>query len=223
MKTLLLLASALALSPLAANAGNMFGPGPFRSGSPLVSGVDGTYQATARAENVTGIFRFAYSGGSQTANARQNNWIFFINGQVMRGNVEAAINTSSIDGILDSESSGMQLDSNGVITLPMYFFSGANAAAGNFRGQLNLKSPSGAFNGTGELLPTPPSTNELTAISREAFTTTNGSTFFGPIESTNVAWTNSGGTIDRLSFKFRGVRTSTSASTISSNGITTSN
>jgi hypothetical protein len=33
------------------------GPPPFTNGSPLVSGVDGSYQATARGRNLTGVFR----------------------------------------------------------------------------------------------------------------------------------------------------------------------
>jgi hypothetical protein len=175
-----------------------------------VSGVDGTYQATARAENVTGIFRFAYSGGSQTANARQNSWVFFVNGQVLRGTVEAALDNSSLSGILDSESSGISRGSNGNITLPIYIFSGANSAAGSFQGKLNLKSPSGAFSGSGRLLPTPGSTNELTSIFQQTITLTNGGVSLGPIESTNISYTNSGGSLVPLSFKFRGVRTSTS-------------
>jgi hypothetical protein len=42
------------------------GPPPFTNGSPLVSGVDGSYQATARGKNLTGVFRFTYANGVQT-------------------------------------------------------------------------------------------------------------------------------------------------------------
>lgn len=217
MKTLSLLVATLFFSTIASHAGNMFGPAPFRNGSPLVTGVDGTYQATARSENVTGIFRFAYSGGSQTANARQNSWVFFVNGQVLRGTVEAALDNSSLSGILDSESSGITRDSNGAVTLPIYIFSGANSAAGSFQGNLNLKSPSGAFSGAGQLLPTPPSTNQLTTISRETEilgTGSNAIAVLGPIESTNILYTNSGGSMVPVNFKFRGVRTSTSSTAV---------
>jgi len=217
VKTLSLLVATLFFSTIASHAGNMFGPAPFRNGSPLVTGVDGTYQATARSENVTGIFRFAYSGGSQTANARQNSWVFFVNGQVLRGTVEAALDNSSLSGILDSESSGITRDSNGAVTLPIYIFSGANSAAGSFQGNLNLKSPSGAFSGAGQLLPTPPSTNQLTTISRETEilgTGSNAIAVLGPIESTNILYTNSGGSMVPVNFKFRGVRTSTSSTAV---------
>lgn len=217
MKTLSLLVATVFFSTIASHAGNMFGPAPFRNGSPLVTGVDGTYQATARSENVTGIFRFAYAGGSQTANARQNSWVFFVNGQVLRGTVEAALDNSSLSGILDSESSGITRDSNGAITLPIYIFSGANSAAGSFQGNLNLKSPSGAFSGAGQLLPTPGSTNELTSIFQESTIETIGTNSFvrlGPIESTNITYTNSGGSMVPVNFKFRGVRTSTSSTAV---------
>jgi hypothetical protein len=41
------------------------GPPPFTNGSPLITGVDGSYQATARGKNLTGVFRFTYVNGSQ--------------------------------------------------------------------------------------------------------------------------------------------------------------
>jgi hypothetical protein len=195
-------------------AGN-FGPAPFRNGSPLVTGVDGSYQATARSQNVTGVFRFAYSGGIQTENSRQNSWIFFVNGQAIRGSVEAALDDSSLSGTLDSAVSGGTTDSNGNITLPIYIFSGANSGAGSFQGKLNLKSPNGAFSGTGELLPTPPSTNQIVVISQQTSIGNVGNSTFsfaGPITSTNITYTNAGGTMAPVNFKFRGVRTATSTS-----------
>jgi hypothetical protein len=209
MKTFLL-SITFALLAFDCYAGN-FGPAPFRNGSPLVTGVDGTYQATARSQNVTGIFRFAYSGGIQTANTRQNSWIFFVNGQVIRGAVEAALDDSSLTGTLDSALSSGSTDSNGQVTLPIYIFSGANSGSGSFQGNLNLKSPNGAFSGTGELRPTPPSTNQLTSIFQEVIVGTN-SVRLGPIQSTNITYTNAGGTMAPVNFKFRGVRTSTSTS-----------
>ena len=46
------------------------GPPPFTNGSPLVSGVDGSYQATARGRNLTGVFRFTYANVVQTSSPR---------------------------------------------------------------------------------------------------------------------------------------------------------
>jgi hypothetical protein len=201
---------------LPANAGNMFGPPPFRNGSPLVSGVDGAYQATARAENVTGIFRFAYSGGSQTANPRQNSWIFFVGGQVFRGNVQANINESSIDGILDSEISSATTNNDGSVTLPYVYINRDENAAGTFSGKLQLKSPSGAFDGQGVFQGLPGSTNQIIGIS---LTTEESPVIIsgipnvvpaGAIYVTNAAITNQASQLSPTRFRFRGVRTSTS-------------
>ena len=92
------------------------GPPPFTNGSPLVSGVDGSYQATARGRNLTGVFRFTYSSGRQTSNPQlptgstvaslltdpYNDYVFFVEGIVYRGLVQANINVNSIAGVLDN-------------------------------------------------------------------------------------------------------------------------
>jgi len=207
-------------SSLTADAGNMFGPAPFRNGSPLVSGVDGTYQATARAENVTGIFRFAYSGGSQTSNQLQNSWIFFVNGQVQRGGVVANIDNSSLDGILDSQGlvsvSTNQTDNS--ISLPYIIINQNNSSAGTFQGKLNLKNPNGAFSGSGMLMASPISTNNIVGVSQRS----SGNFSFtgdlpppeflpGAIVVTTNSYITPAGNIPNVEFKFRGVRTSVSA------------
>ena len=67
--------------------------------SPLVSGVDGSYQATARGKNRTGVFRFMYANGVQTSNPQlptattvpnlltdpYNDYVFFAEGKVIEG------------------------------------------------------------------------------------------------------------------------------------------
>jgi hypothetical protein len=103
------------------------------------------------------------------------------------------------------------LPPNGKVTLPIYFFNNADSASGSFNGKLDLNSPAGAFGGSGQIKPTPPSTNSVAIIYQRSITS-NGTVSLGPVESTNVAYTNSGGTIDPIYFKFRGVRLSTSAS-----------
>lgn len=214
MKKPFLLEAVLIFSSLCAHAGN-FGPAPFRNGSPLVTGVDGTYQASARAENVTGIFRFAYSGGSQTLNKNQNSWIFFCNGQVLRGTVIASLNQSSLNGVLDSTAQDVVRDSNGTVTLPLYFFSGGDSASGDFHGKLELKSPAGAFSGSGQIKATPATQNTLTAIYRVTDQASSGnytSTYLGNVTTSTNRYQTGGGTIDPIYFKFRGVRLSTSAS-----------
>ena len=111
----------LLLAALSAQAGSFAGPPPFTNGSPLVSGVDGMYQATARGKNLTGVFRFTYANGSQTSNPQlptgdtvsslltdpYNDYVFFVEGLVYRGLVQANINTSSIAGVLDNGSANV--------------------------------------------------------------------------------------------------------------------
>jgi hypothetical protein len=56
------------------------GPPPFTNGSPLITGTDGTYQATASGVNLTGVFSFVISGGLQTSTSSSviNSWVFFV-------------------------------------------------------------------------------------------------------------------------------------------------
>lgn len=210
MKLFLLLALYLLLSSFDSIAGN-FGPAPFRNGSPLVSGNDGTYQATARAENVTGIFRFAYSGGSQTGNPSQNNWIFFIGGQIQKGTVQANLSDSNLNGIFDSASSASS-SSNSTISLPYMVINQNNNSTGAFAGKLQQKSPNGAFSGQGTIQGLPDTPGEVFIIAEQSTTVATNP----PITTTRVdaftePFTLTGGDIPITSFKFRGVRTSTSA------------
>jgi hypothetical protein len=92
------------------------GPPPFTNGSPLVSGVDGSYQATARGRNLTGVFRFTYANGVQTSSPQlptgntvsnlltdpYNDYVFFVEGKVYRGLVQANVNVGSVAGVLDN-------------------------------------------------------------------------------------------------------------------------
>ena len=211
MKTFSLFFLSIALLVPVSLAGN-FGPAPFRNGSPLVSGVDGTYQATARSENVTGIFRFAYSGGSQTANTSQNSWIFFRQGQVSRGTVDAAIDGSNLSGILGEQQS-QSVGTNQANSFPIIIVSSDAQSLGTFNGKLQLKSPNGAFSGSGIFQSAAPTVTVYNLI------TTNN---FPGIVTNSLPFTNSNSVAFTNSFSFRGVRTSTSSSSTTSTN-TTSN
>lgn len=65
MKLLPSLCLAASLTFTSAFAGSLGGPAPFQNGSPLSSGTDGTYNASIRGSNLSGVFRFTISGGSQ--------------------------------------------------------------------------------------------------------------------------------------------------------------
>ena len=76
-----------------ARAGSFAGAPPFTNNSPLLSGMDGIYQAVASGTNLTGVFSFQISGGVQTPtqNVTLNSWVFFVDGNVIQGSVAAAI------------------------------------------------------------------------------------------------------------------------------------
>lgn len=233
LPTLLLLIVSASLS----QAGSMFGPAPFRNGSPLVSGVDGTYQATARSENLTGVLRFAYSGGTQTADAVSNSWIFFVNGRIVKGSVVANIDESNIDGVLDEQASQGTYSTSAStsgnttsqsVTLPYIQLNNtSDSASGTFTGKLNLKSPNGVFNGDGLIKPTPGASGDVLIIAEQTNQTPYtlggavGVTTNAFVTSTNIPWSNSASSVPWLDFKFRGVRTSIPSSSSSSSTSTT--
>jgi hypothetical protein len=92
----------VAFAAASAQAGSFGGPPPFTNGSPLQSGVNGAYQASARGSNLSGIITFAYSGGVQTTTASQNKWVIFYQGEVFAGFTDAAINDGNISGVLET-------------------------------------------------------------------------------------------------------------------------
>jgi hypothetical protein len=167
------------------------GPPPFTNGSPLVSGVDGSYQATARGRNLTGVFRFTYSGGRQTSNPQlptgtvaslltdpYNDYVFFVEGVVFRGLVQANINVNSVAGVLDN--GGANVPNFGSESTPSPTPTASPTASpspaaspsptpsspqtstqtslqifafmnGFFRGTIDQNSPYASFHGTGEV------------------------------------------------------------------------
>lgn len=142
-----------------------FGPAPFRNGSPLPSGTDGFYQAVATAPNVTGLFSWTISGGVQTSGQQNNRWVFFVDGQLLSGTTVANISDSKVAGVLDSGfGNGIPTNEDGTVDLPVAFVIPGNSASGHFEGKINLKSPYGAFNGSGVLQGTPTRIDQLIYI-----------------------------------------------------------
>jgi len=150
----------LLFAALSAQAGSLGGPPPFTNGSPLISGVDGSYQATARGKNLAGVFRFTYANGSQTSNPTlptgttvtnlltdpYNDYVFFVEGFVYRGLVQANINISSIAGVLDNGSANVAIFGSEATGLGVEAFT-----SGFFNGSMDHNSPYASFHGTGEV------------------------------------------------------------------------
>jgi len=205
----------LAVSSVVALAGSFGGPAPFSDGSPLSSGTDGIYQATARGVNATGIISFAYSGGAQTTFAPQNDWSFFVEGQVVSGSTTAVISDSNIDGVLDGTSVDLGEDEEGQISFPLVFISAPNSGSGTFTADLDYSDANSEFTGDGILTPAEPSVTEITVVSQGQFDSdTFGLT--GSISATNFTITNGGGNFLPVTFTVRGTRTSTTPTVVSS-------
>jgi hypothetical protein len=144
-----------------------FGPAPFRNGSPLASGTDGTYQAVASGTNLTGILSWVISGGVQLGGATNNNngWIFFVDGNVVSGSTAVNVSDGRITGILDPAADfQIPVDSSQAPVLPFIKVLSNTVAQGRFSGSINLKSPTAAFSGTGNIAGAPARTYQVLFI-----------------------------------------------------------
>jgi len=146
----------LAFTAATVHAGSFGGPPPFQNGSPLTSGVNGNYQASARGSNLSGIITFCYSAGIQTTSATQNHWYIFYQGEVFNGWSDVAINDGDIAGVLEAS---LTAPVNRVTTttdpttgtVTTVTLAAVSNPGGYFNAKLNNNSPTGTFKGTGVL------------------------------------------------------------------------
>jgi hypothetical protein len=167
-------------------AGSFGGPPPFTNGSPLTSGTDGSYQASVRGKNLSGVVKFAQSGGTQSATG--NSYAVFSNGLLYTGNTDVSIMNSKISGVLLT---------SGTVT--------GNTASGFFNANLDRSSPYGSFKGKGELTTNNGSkTTEVVAVTEETV---------GATTTTTTETTNTTNPVNEIStdFKIKGARTNTGA------------
>lgn len=211
-------ALSLCASVTAAQAGGFGGPPPFQNGSPLLSGIDGRYQAVASASNVTGIISFLINGGVQSGTLNDNSWVFFVDGNILVGANYTNISGGKINGILDAGTANSlggednQLEGSEIILIP------GNGAAGRFNGEIDLSSPVAAFSGKGVLTGTPPRVDQIIYIlDISSFDVVFIPEDFNPVYVTAV--TIPGSDFPETSFKFRGTRLTT---TVSSSGTSSS-
>jgi hypothetical protein len=210
MKLPVLCTFALLAVTAASHAGSFGGPPPFTDMSPLQSGIDGSYQATAQGTNLTGIIRFAYSGGVQSPIATANTYAFFVNGNVVSGGVTASITGKSLAGVLGGQDFSVPTNNSGTSQLPIVFIVRGNRANGQFSGQMNLEDKMSAFQGHGNIAPAPSETNSIVLIQ-----TNNGNGIVVGdnvnVQSSDVTVTPfivAGSNITPTDFTFEGVRTS---------------
>jgi hypothetical protein len=131
----------LAFTVATAQAGSFGGPPPFTNGSPLTTGVAGTYQASARGSGISGIIRFSYASTGNPSATGLNDYIFFVNGTIVTGTTEAAIMDADLMGVLGAPSAPTVPPTLG------YF----DALGGAFTGKFNTKSSYYSFKGKGDL------------------------------------------------------------------------
>jgi len=165
----------LAFTAATAHAGSFGGPPPFQNGSPLTTGVDGSYQASARGNNLAGVIRFGISGGIQsfgsaalstdTVQRGDNSWAIFYEGKLYNGLTEAEISDSDVTGVLGAPSSvpaainnlqtaaGIQFTTS---TFPQSALLQGQNLSGYFTAKLSQNSPTGSFKGSGEVEVTVP-------------------------------------------------------------------
>ncbi len=196
----------------------MAGPPPFTNESPLLSGMDGTYQAVASGVNLTGVFSFVISGGIQTSTSSSviNSWVFFIDGNIVQGPVVAAISQTAVVGILSGGTSqSLTTGSNGSLALPTAFIVPGNTASGEFRGHISLHSPEGAFGGDGTLQGAPGRVDQLVFISEPtASVVSNGVVVPGLTNAVSVTpIIIPGSTFGTTRFEFNGTRVSVTPAT----------
>jgi len=209
MKLPVLSAFAFLAVATASHAGSFGGPPPFTDLSPLQSGIDGSYQATCRGENMLGVLRFAYENGVQSGIATANIYSFFVAGQVVTGGVTAAIDGKDIAGVLGGQDFTVPTSDNGTSELPLVFIVRGNRANGQFSGKINLEDRMAAFGGSGEITPSPPETNTVVLIqtnSNDFVIGDNVNVQSGDVTVTPFAIP--GSSIPATSFDFKGFRTS---------------
>jgi hypothetical protein len=123
------------------HAGSIGGPPPFTNGSPLTSGVTGTYQASARGKNINGLIRFSYGTNGNPSTTGLNNYVFFVEGTIVSGNVQAAIMNKKLSGVLLQPA---------VPTVPPTLID-FDSLGGYFNGKFDTMSPFYSFKGKGVL------------------------------------------------------------------------
>jgi hypothetical protein len=199
MKLPVLCTFALLAVATASHAGSFGGPPPFTDLSPLQSGIDGSYQATARGTNLTGVLRFAYQNGVQSPIPTANSYNFFVDGQTVTGGVTASITGKQLAGVLGGQDFTVPTSDSGSTELPLVFIVRGNRANGEFQGQLDLEDRMSVFSGDGKITPSPLETNTVVGINQGAI---------DPIVVVVVPFTIPGSAIPETDFTFQGVRTS---------------
>jgi hypothetical protein len=139
----------------------------------------------------------------QPATQRNNGWVFFIDGNVVRGSTVANISNGKIAGILDPNGDlSIPQTETGALQLPYATVLSDSMAQGRFSGKIDLKSPTAAFSGTGMMEGMPARSYQLLFIDEPQIIAGVGAT--PTLDITPFAIP--GSTIPETQFTFRGTR-----------------
>ncbi|MEI6278742.1 MAG: hypothetical protein WCQ16_05080 [Verrucomicrobiae bacterium] len=134
------IASLIAVFVVASAHAGSFG-GPTSLNTSNVTGAVGRYQATARGNSLTGIIRFSYDANGNPSATTARDYIFFIDGMIVTGSVDAAIMGSKLAGILE----------NGTVAAVSPLLAGYRVDGGSFTAKFDTGSANYFFKGKGNL------------------------------------------------------------------------
>ena len=131
----------LVFTAASVHAGSFGGPTSLNTSTE--TGAVGTYQASVRGRYFSGILRFAYSANGNPINTLTNpsTYVFFIDGMLVTGTVDAAILSGRIASVLET----------GTVAVVSPFYFGFEVPGGTFNANINTSSANYFFKGQGKL------------------------------------------------------------------------
>ena len=134
----------LAFTAATAHAGSFGGPTSLNTSTQ--TGAVGFYQGTARGNSLTGIIQFAYNSDGNPSSTVASTYVYFIDGTLVTGTLDASIQSSKITGILET---GTVTSGSGNSFSPYYF--DYEVPGGSFSANINTRSANYFFKGKGTL------------------------------------------------------------------------
>ena len=129
----------LAFTAATAHAGSFGGPTSLNTSTQ--TGAVGFYQGTARGNSLTGIIQFAYNSDGNPSSTVASTYVYFIDGTLVTGTLDASVQSSNITGILET----------GTVAVVNPYYFGYEVAGGSFNANINTRSANYFFKGKGTL------------------------------------------------------------------------
>lgn len=129
----------IAFAAATAHAGSFGGPTSLNTSTQ--TGAVGVYQGTVRGNSLSGVLRFAYNTDGNPSSTSPNTYVFFIDGMLVTGTVDASIQSAKISSVLET----------GTIPLISPLFFGYEIPGGFWNANINTKSANYFFKGKGSV------------------------------------------------------------------------